>query len=45
MKYSPNPVSHTLQISNINVDHPGCRTRVTPVMFLMSIRTIRAPHT
>ena len=33
MKYKPNPISHTLQISNINVGHPRCRTEVTVLLF------------
>ena len=37
MKYKPNPISHTPQISNINVGHPRCRSGVTPVMLFMSI--------
>jgi len=37
MKYKPNPISHTPQISNINVGHRRCRIEVTLVMLFMSI--------
>ena len=37
MKYKPKPISHTPQLSKINVGHPPCRTEVTPVMLFMSI--------
>lgn len=41
MKYKPNPISHTPQISNINVGCPRYRTDVTPLMLFMSIDLVR----